>query len=33
MMPELPFGIYDVLEEAPDYLPTFDFGDLRDDMD
>jgi hypothetical protein len=33
MMPELPIGVYDVIEERPDLLPAVDFGDLRDDMD
>lgn len=33
MMPELAYGVIDVLGEAPDFLPTFDFGDLREDMD
>ena len=33
MMPELPIGISDVLEELPEMLPGVDFGDLREDMD
>jgi hypothetical protein len=33
MMPELPIGSYDVLEDRPDLLPAVDFGDLRDDLD
>jgi len=33
MMPELPIGVYDVLEDREDMLPAIDFGDLRDDMD
>jgi hypothetical protein len=33
MMPELPIGSYDVIEDRPDMLPAVDFGDLRDDMD
>jgi len=33
MMPELPIGMFDVLEENPDMLPPVDFGDLKDDMD
>jgi hypothetical protein len=33
MMPELPYGMIDILQDAPDYLPTYDFGDLREDMD
>lgn len=33
MMPELPIGTIDVLEESPESLPCVDFGDLREDMD
>jgi len=33
MMPELPIGVKDVLEELPEMLPAVDFGDLREDMD
>lgn len=33
MMPDLPFGSIDVLEDAPEFLPPIDFGDLREDMD
>lgn len=33
MMPDLPIGAFDVLEEAPHLMPPVDFGDLRDDMD
>jgi hypothetical protein len=33
MMPELPIGTIDVLDERPELLPSVDFGDLRDDMD
>jgi hypothetical protein len=33
MMPEVPIGMFDVLEERPDLLPSVDFGDLREDMD
>lgn len=33
MMPEVPIGSFDVLEEAPELMPPVDFGDLRDDMD
>ncbi len=33
MMPELPIGINDVLDERPELLPVIDFGDLREDMD
>jgi hypothetical protein len=33
MMPELPFGVMDVLFERPDMLPPMDFGELREDMD
>jgi hypothetical protein len=33
MMPELPFGVLDVLEENPDLLPCRDFGEMRQDVD
>lgn len=33
MMPELPPGVVDVLEEFPHRLHTTDTGDLREDMD
>lgn len=33
MMPELPVGISDVLEDLPEMMPAVDFGDLKDDMD
>ena len=33
MMPELTYGIVDVLEEAPELLPSVDEGELREDMD
>lgn len=33
MMPEIPIGSFDVLDERPDLLPSVDFGDLREDMD
>ena len=33
MMPEMPIGTFDVLEDRPDMLPSIDFGDLREDMD
>ncbi len=33
LMPELSFGILDVLQEDPDLLPTIDFGEERQDMD
>jgi len=33
MMPELTFGIVDVLEEMPELLPSMDYGELREDMD
>ena len=32
-MSELPLSVIDVLDEAPELLPSIDFGDLRDDMD
>lgn len=33
MMPELKIGIIDVLVDAPELLPTLDFGEFREDMD
>lgn len=33
LMPELPFSVIDVLEDAPDQLPTLDAGELRQDLD
>jgi hypothetical protein len=33
MMPEVPIGTHDVLEDRPELLPSVDFGDLREDMD
>jgi hypothetical protein len=33
LMPELTFGVIDVLQDAPDLLPSVDFGELRQDMD
>jgi hypothetical protein len=33
LLPELPFGVLDVLAEAPEFLPTNDFGELRQDLD
>jgi hypothetical protein len=33
LMPELMYGIVDVLEDSPDLLPSVDFGELREDMD
>ena len=33
MMPELTYGIVDVLEDDPDLMPSVDFGELREDMD
>lgn len=33
LMPELTYGVIDVLDEAPDLLPAIDFGELREDMD
>jgi hypothetical protein len=32
-MPELPIGFMDVLQDAPELLPSIDFGELREDMD
>ena len=33
LMAELSLNVMDVLEEAPQLLPSVDFGDLRDDLD
>ncbi len=33
MMPELPHGVIDVLEEEPERLHTRDTGELKEDMD
>jgi hypothetical protein len=33
LMPELPMEIIDVLDEAPDLLPTLDFGEQRMDLE
>jgi hypothetical protein len=33
LLPELPIGAFDVLDEDPDLLPAIDYGDLREDMD
>jgi hypothetical protein len=33
MMPELTQGMIDVLEEAPELMPSLDAGELREDMD
>jgi hypothetical protein len=33
LMPELAYGVVDVLEECPERLPALDFGELRQDMD
>ncbi len=33
MMPDLMFGIVDVLQDMPELLPSIDYGELRDDMD
>ena len=33
MMPELTYGIVDVLEDSPELMPSIDFGELREDMD
>ncbi len=33
MLPDLTYNLVDVLEEAPDLLPTSDCDDLRQDMD
>lgn len=33
MMPDIPIGAFDVLEDNPRLLPPVDFGDLKEDMD
>lgn len=33
MMPDLQAGVIDVLDDAPDLLPSVDYGDLREDLD
>ena len=33
LMSELTFGMIDVLLDAPELLPSVDFGELREDMD
>ncbi len=33
LMPELPFGMMDVLDEEPELLPCVDAGELREDLD
>lgn len=33
MMAELTYGLVDVLEDAPELLPSLDSGELREDMD
>lgn len=33
LMPELPMEIIDVLDEAPDLMPSIDFGEQRLDLD
>jgi hypothetical protein len=33
MLPDLTYNLVDVLEEAPELLPTSDYDDLRQDMD
>jgi hypothetical protein len=33
MLPELPYGIMDVLEELAELLPASDFGEKRQDLD
>jgi hypothetical protein len=32
-MPELMYGIVDVLEDSPELMPSQDAGELREDMD
>jgi len=33
LMPDLPIGAFDVLEDAPNLMPPLDFGDLKEDLD
>jgi hypothetical protein len=33
MMSELKIGVIDVLADAPDLLPSIDFGELHQDID
>jgi hypothetical protein len=33
LMPELMYGIVDVLEDSPELMPSQDAGELREDMD
>jgi hypothetical protein len=33
MMPELNYGIVDVLDDALEFMPTLDFGERREDME
>jgi hypothetical protein len=33
LMPELPMGVIDVLDEAPDLMPSSDFGEQHMDLD
>lgn len=33
LMPELTFGVIDVLMDSPELMPPVDFGELRQDMD
>jgi hypothetical protein len=33
MLPELTYGVIDVLDDAPELLPAIDFGEMREDMD
>jgi hypothetical protein len=33
LMPELTFGLVDVLEDSPELMPSVDAGELREDMD
>jgi hypothetical protein len=32
-MPEVPLNRIDVLEEAPELLPSIDYGDMKEDLD
>jgi hypothetical protein len=33
LLPELLYGLIDVLDENPDLLPATDYGELREDLD
>jgi hypothetical protein len=33
MMPELNYGVVDVLDDAPEFMPSLDFGEQCEDME